>query len=275
MSFEAFQHGPVRGYCHPALLPHLDFFIDWEGADFKSVPRQFHILKVYLERPNWVAAVRLPFPDLPWNIVLVKRFGSRSPLHRLLSPFTESKALRAFRMALEVQKIGLLTPQPLLALESRRIGLVGRCYSITAWLPEASSAREKFKSHSAPGGPESPEIKNLLIVLARIIRKLHDAGILHRDLTLGNFLIPRNAPDQVHLIDLSRAVQLKRLPILFRLMDLARMNLGPHWPAFYHLYCGDRPDWLRYKRLLDGLVRLRRTSIVLRKIKKAFSPAPR
>jgi len=143
MSYEAFHRDPVRGYCHPSLLPHLDFFTSHFEDNIKG-----HVMKVYLERPNWVAAVRLPFSDLPWSTVLIKRFGTRSPFHPLLSPFTASKAIRAFRMAVAVQNAGVDTPQPLIALEVRRFGFISWCCLITAWLPEVTTARVVLKSHT-------------------------------------------------------------------------------------------------------------------------------
>lgn len=264
--YEAFDRGTVHGYCHPALLPHLDFFTSHFEDNIKG-----HVMKVYLERPNWVAAVRLPL-NLPFSTVVIKRFGSRSPFHRLLSPFAKSKAIRAFRVAVAVEEAGVNTPQPLLAMEVRRFGFISQCYSITAWLQEASTARELLRSHP----PESFRVTALLASLAQATRRLHDAGILHRDLSLGNFLITRLSPGEVYLIDLSRAIAFRStsgggLPLLLRLVDLARMNLGSHWPGFFRLYCEGHPDWLRYEKLLYRLVRLRRISISLRKIKKSVS----
>lgn len=86
--------------------------------------------------------------------------------------------------------------------------------------------------------------------VAQMVRRLHGAGINHRDLYLCHFLLDPAlaAPrfDDMHLIDLHRAQCHKAVPPRWRLGDLA---------ALYHsaLDCGlQRRDVLRFLRVYLG-----------------------
>ena len=251
-----FRCGDAQGTCVTELESHLDFFLRKFDEWLTAQPK-----KIYLERPNLVAGLRLPPAvrgtespsDLP---VVLKRFGWRSPLHRMASPLSESKALRSFRIAVILRRAGVPTPRPLIAWERRRWGIVTASYYITEEIRNSTT----FRAFSQTSAGSGPEMKPRLTRLARLVRGMHDAGILHRDLTLGNFLVTTkptegNGP---YLIDLSRAVHLGRVPLLLRFIDLARMKLLDHWPEFFEAYCKGRAEWKRRAPLLRALVWWRR-----------------
>ncbi|MBI3597178.1 MAG: hypothetical protein HY203_08515 [Nitrospirae bacterium] len=256
----AFRRSSAWGVCIPELEPHLDFFV---GAFEDWLSEQ--PMKVFLEQPNWVAALRLPSTirisesssdrsaGLP---VVLKRFGWRSPLHRIARPLTGSKAIRSFRIAITLRDAGVATPRPLIAWERRGRGTINQGYSITEEIPDAITLRQWLKSPNVLESEETP----LLTELARLVRGMHDAGVLHRDLTIGNFLVAAKPfeGNRIFLIDLSRAVHLGHVPLPFRLMDLARMKLQESWPDFFEVYCEGQPDWKSWQPVLNGLIRLRR-----------------
>ena len=255
-----FRRPSARGVCIPELESHLDFFVGafegWLAGQAK---------KVFLERPNWVAALRLPptirisesSPDRSAGLpVVLKRFGWRSPLHRVVQPLTGSKAVRSFRIAMTLRDAGVATPRPLIAWESSGLAQANQGYYITDEIPEAVTLRQRLKSTHLP----EPEITSLTRELARLVRGMHDAGVFHRDLTIGNFLV---APkpfegNRIFLIDLSRAVHLRHVPLPLRLMDLARMKLFDLWPTFFEAYCVGHPDWIAWQPVLKILIRMRR-----------------
>jgi tRNA A-37 threonylcarbamoyl transferase component Bud32 len=130
---------------------------------------------------------------------------------------------------------GVATPRPLIAWERSGADPANQGYYISDEIPEAVTLRQWLKSSEVP----EPEITALSMELARLVRGMHDAGVLHRDLTIGNFLV---APkpfegNRIFLIDLSRAIHLGHVPLPLRLMDLARMKLFDLWPAFFEAYC--------------------------------------
>jgi tRNA A-37 threonylcarbamoyl transferase component Bud32 len=259
-NYFTFHQRGARGVCIPELKLHLDFFI---GAFEKWLSEQ--PIKVFLERPNWVGAMRLP-PTIRTSEtssdqsagfpVVLKRFGWRSSLHRIARPLTGSKAVRSFRIAMTLRDAGVATPRPLIAWERHGVGPSNQGCIITDEIPEAITLRQCLKSSNVPGS----EITALSMELARLVRGMHDAGILHRDLTIGNFLV---APkpfegNRIFLIDLSRAVHLGAVPLPLRLMDLARMKLSDLWPAFFEAYCSGHPEWKAWQPVLNFLIRMRR-----------------
>jgi tRNA A-37 threonylcarbamoyl transferase component Bud32 len=263
----AFQRRRVWGVCIPECEPHLEFFI---GAFEKWLPEQ--PMKTFLERPNFVAALRLPptiqISDTPPGRsaglpVVLKRFGWRSPLHRIARPLTGSKAIRSFRIAMTLRDAGVATPRPLIAWEGHGVDPANQGCYIADEIPEAVTLREWLKSPK----DQDPEMTTLLTELARLVRGMHDAGVLHRDLTIGNFLV---APkpfegNRIFLIDLSRAIHLGYVPLPLRLMDLARMKLSDLWPAFFEAYCFGHPEWKAWQPILNFLIRMRRWKMDLKK----------
>ncbi|MBI3811911.1 MAG: hypothetical protein HY283_06875 [Nitrospirae bacterium] len=246
--YMTFQRGLVRGVCIPELEPHLDFFVREVHHGSAAPP-----VKIFLERPNRVFSMKLPTED---RAVVVKQFGWRSVIHKLVRPLTGSKAIRSFRIAMTLREAGVATPRPLIAWDRKGGGTAFESYYISEEIPDAVTLRQILKSH----GMIEIERGTLLTELARLVRGMHDAGILHRDLTIGNFLVAPKPVDgnRIFIIDLSRSVQLVRVPLLIRFMDLARMKLGDFWPEFFEAYCEGHPDWKAWRPLLNFLIRLRR-----------------
>jgi len=258
--YVAFHRKDGRGVCISEWEPHLEFFTGPFENWLSGQP-----IKVFLERPNWVVALRLPptigtsgiSPDRSAGYpVVLKRFGWRSPLHRIARHLTGSKAVRSFRIAMTLRNAGVATPRPLIAWERSGLDSANQGYYITDEIPEAVTLRQWLKSSKVP----EPEITALSMELARLVRGMHDAGVLHRDLTIGNFLV---APkpfegNRIFLIDLSRAIHLGYVPLPLRLMDLARMKLFNLWPAFFESYCVGHPDWMDWQPALNFLIQVRR-----------------
>jgi tRNA A-37 threonylcarbamoyl transferase component Bud32 len=74
---------------------------------------------------------------------------------------------------------------------------------------EIPGARDLF--HTLGELREAPERGLLLAAVATEVRKLHDAGILHPDLNLGNILVAGSVNEaEIHLIDFDRASVMDR-----------------------------------------------------------------
>lgn len=259
----AFDRNGALGLCRPEVEVGLDFFISGFEDWFEAQPKT-----VFLERPNFVAGVRLPGnvvgrPKTESVPVVVKRFGWRSPIHRAASLLASPRALRTFRIAWAVQAAGIPTPAPLIAWNPTD-GSNG--YFIAEEVEDAISFRRHLETLE---GKESAR-QDALRRLADLVRRLHNTGFLHRDLTLGNFLVTTDgsAIREIFLIDLSRTVQMKNLPLLPRLIDLARIKVGADRSFFYAAYCADRKSWLAFDWLHAFLTRLRRGKVALRKTMK-------
>lgn len=121
--------------------------------------------------------------------------------------------------------------------------------------------------------PGAPAFKWALIRrVANIARRMHEAGVNHRDFYLGHFLIPRTAIEAgdaeapIYLIDLHRSQVRQRVPLRWRVKDLgglyfstARLGLTQRDVLrFLRVYAADMPlrDYLREHR--DMLARCQR-----------------
>lgn len=156
--------------------------------------------------------------------IIIKRFNLVRKYDQLRFRFIPSKAVRSLKTALALERIGVPTPCPVGLLEIR-----GRFREV-----ETSSFVTEFCHYdfslmdlvlSSRDHPEKKEvIKGLLPVLARDVRKMHDAGIIHNDLHDGNVLVVNTDPPVLYYIDLNRARLKKALSLAERAKDLARFN---------------------------------------------------
>jgi tRNA A-37 threonylcarbamoyl transferase component Bud32 len=118
-----------------------------------------------------------------------------------------------------LEQVGAATPSPLFVYTRRCLGFVRENYLITAAIHPHQRLRMLLKS-DAP----VELMERVVSELALIIARMHNEGILHRDLTSGNFLV--NEAGQVYLTDLNRARHMGRITIRQRLKDLARISFS-------------------------------------------------
>lgn len=108
------------------------------------------------------------------------------------------RALDNLRLPVEACRRGVATPAPLaLLIERRRSGLV------RAWLAvdEIASSTD-LRSRLVSGRPPAEvEFETVL----RVVRDMHDRGVEHRDLNLGNLLIRGDGELAAFVVDLDRS----------------------------------------------------------------------
>lgn len=114
--------------------------------------------------------------------------------------FRTPKARRAWQNAVELEKAGIATPAPVLALEVRHAGLLGASYFVS----DALDAWETLR-----GVEKRPDFPALARALAAFMLQLHEKGIFMRDFTPGNVLFKQNGGGY-----------------LFCLVDINRMSFG-------------------------------------------------
>ncbi len=137
--------------------------------------------------------------------VAVKRFPVASPGKRLVYRLRATKAVRAFDHAVRLETLGVGTPRPFAAVEVRRGSSPLASYFCAAFLPEFREAREL----RLPGAPDRGF---LLGLLGEFVGRLHEFGVLHRDLTSGNILL---VPEPA-----------RSGGVCFQLVDINRMRFG-------------------------------------------------
>jgi heptose I phosphotransferase len=111
--------------------------------------------------------------------------------------------------------------------------------------------------------PDGLQVRRLVMALARLARRFHAAGFVHRDFYLCHFLVDADGlargEVQLSVIDLHRARRFRRLPRRWRKRDLAALFYSSldlplsqrAWLRFVRVYA-DRP--LREVRSADGVL---------------------
>ncbi len=202
---------------------------------------------------NYLYATR--FPGAPGEPeVVVKQFRNQTLAERLRRRWGGSKAERSWRAALALAAAGVPTPAPVAWIESERAD--GPSFYVSLRLAGFVEARYYLRARNAGReAAEFPEIDpaRLLAHLGGLLRRMHDAGIWHRDVSIGNLLLQATRDGLVvHLVDLNRARLGRRLGALRRSRDLSRLRLlrPSDRAALLAAYWGRRPG--PWKRLLYG-----------------------
>jgi tRNA A-37 threonylcarbamoyl transferase component Bud32 len=176
---------------------------------------------------NYLYLARLETADGPLEVV-VKQFRHHRLRDRLRRRWCGSKAAKSWRIAHAMLAAGLLTPEPVMRIESASAD--GPSFYVCRYLPDVTEARYLFRAANA-GEPErfpEADFPAFIAELARTARRLHDAGFWHRDLSGGNVLLRFGAdrrPAAVYLVDLNRARLGQPPRVSARLRDLSRLAL--------------------------------------------------
>ncbi len=211
-------------------------------ADPAAAVETVHWGRNYLYRADLeTAAGRTP--------VVVKQFRNQGWRARLLRRWRGSKALRSFRAARAFRAAGLPTAEAVMLIESDRPD--GPSFFVSRHLAGVVEARYLFRAaNQGREREEFPEIDfdAFLVSLGETLRRMHDHGFFHRDLSIGNVLVAAApAPLQLYIVDLNRARRHRRLGLSRRTRDLCRLALfqSEHQERFLVAYWGGPPGRLR------------------------------
>ncbi|OCL25584.1 serine/threonine protein kinase [Orenia metallireducens] len=184
--------------------------------------------------------------------IIIKKFNLTRKYDKLRFCFLDSKAVRSLKLALALEEIGLRTPKPIALLEKRgRFNKIISSYFITEYIDYDYNLLNILKDDKHP---LRSRVKEWLPQIAKDIKKMHDAGIVHNDLHAGNILVEDidNKP-RFYYIDLNRGRIKKRLTMKARMKDLARFKLKRDEQEI--LIKGYDLD--NYEKLVELIVRLR------------------
>jgi hypothetical protein len=163
------------------------------------------------------------------------------------------RPLRELRAAAVARTAGVGVPEPLAVLVTRVLGPFCRFTVITR---EVENAQDLLTFAS---GPDSHEKREVLGRVADEMRRLHESGVYHADLTMKNILLSGKA---VYIIDLDKAMLAAGRNERLDMMNLSRLNrsivklLGTHGTI-------TRTDKLRFlRRYLGGTDRIKELSQV-------------
>ena len=190
---------------------------------------------------------------LPWTVRLLAWLFPQ----RCWSP-----AWQEFRNLLWARQHGLAVPEPVAVAEARGPGWTLRSYLAVEELTDRLPLHEAVACASRVLDPAAFAVwkRTCARELARMVRRLHQAGRYHKDLYLCHFFVRRPSPENVRvrpgdiaLIDLHRMREHLWLGWYFRVKDLAQL-LFSTWDlpqitdrdrmCFFRLYTGRQPDRL-------------------------------
>lgn len=194
-----------------------------------------------------VFLVRAPRPGGGELRAYLKCYRFRSLLQACAPPAV-CRARREWTAGRRAVSAGIPAAMPLLWAR-RRTGLITECVLVTEAVPGARSFHELWRSPA----PEEARL-SWLRSLARCIRRAHDLGFVHRDLSVKNVLVagdPAAASDaRFHFIDLGSASVLGRPPGHFlRMRDLYILFRIVRCPEHRELLLGAYLDSLPEKSL--------------------------
>ncbi len=254
--YDAFDSGDFYGEVTPAHRPE-----DVGGEVARLADPSCATETIYWGR-NYIYAAEMNTPagSLP---VVVKQFKNQGLKSRLERRIRGSKAERSWRVAKELVRVGLPTPEPILWVESAE--MEGPSFFIAERLNDAIEVRQFFRRlNHEPLAGEFPEVDDNAFLgrLGRLAREINDAGILYRDLSMGNILAVGDADDlDLYLIDFNRARTGRSPGVFRRTRDICRLPVleREHRAAFLEGYWGEVPPrhsfrWWFYALSVNGFI---------------------
>ena len=125
------------------------------------------------------------------------------------------RPLREVRAATAARSAGVGVPEPL-AVRVTRVG--GVFYRFTLIAREIENAEDLL---TVAGAPPSGRKRALIDRVADEMRRLHESGVYHADLTMKNILM---SGDACYIIDLDKAMLAPKRDEQFDMRNLARLN---------------------------------------------------
>ena len=140
----------------------------------------------------------------------------------------KSKAMRAYRHAGQLRRLGIDTPEEVAVVEIRKGGAMRHCYFVSLYTDYESirPTTELFMQRE--------EAKRVLDGVAELLVRMHWAGVEHKDLNVGNILY-RKEKDRYcfQVIDTNRMSFHKYMSMRRRLRNLRRLSCGT--PAYLYI----------------------------------------
>jgi tRNA A-37 threonylcarbamoyl transferase component Bud32 len=211
---------------------------------------------------NYLYTADMTTPDgvIP---VVVKQFRNQGWKKKLERRFRGSKATRSWRVVKELLRAGIETPEPIALVESDRLD--GPSFFVARRLDGACEVRQFFRRLNNEPDPEAfPDVEPLefLKQLGRHARDLHDAGIIYRDLSMGNVLTISEGPaPDLSVVDFNRARIHQQPGVYRRTRDICRQPViePEHRAAFLEGYWGAAPSrrsvkWWLYRLSVDAYI---------------------
>lgn len=129
------------------------------------------------------------------------------------------RGLDQVRAAVRLGRAGVSTPVVLAFGSARAFGPLCAQVIVTRELQDAQNLFEL-----AAGAPPLRRRRDIILLCADLVRRMHDTGFLHADLNVSNIVLERGpAGETLHVVDLDRGRFRQILSPRMRLCNLARL----------------------------------------------------
>lgn len=205
----------LRGVIDRGLRPVLTagFFVN---LGRETAVRGGRVLKD--SRVRWAATVPLE----GGKALFIKQFRIVGGWNRCKYLIRSSQAMKEWRISEFLFQQGILTPRAVGALERRKHGVLMESFFVAEALEQARDLLDFCKGRLHK--PDQTEERNqILRLLAKTTRTIHDSGLYHRDLHAGNFLVMDDGSLSLYLVDLHQARRQLRVSRAKRLWNIAQI----------------------------------------------------
>ncbi len=135
--------------------------------------------------------------------------------------FIRHRALQEWAALQRFANLGLPSAEPLAVAELRRGGVLEGGGLVVRFLGGTEPLVDRLSSFAASPGATG-EARELLARTGKLLRRMHDHGVWHRDLHAGNILVDKDA-GSLHIIDLHTCVFLGKLARWQRRAGVAKL----------------------------------------------------
>lgn len=241
--FIFFKLKRYTGFGTPAIVEFL------KRSPDTLIPENIQKERILKKKSNTVYTVPVDKKiSVSFTSLAVKKCLPRNVIHHLLSPFQKSKAMRSFLAARHLIAHGLDTPRPLACIEKRERGFVTESYYITEMIENCVKVKQFVRKNSE----DVNDIRKVMHAVADYATRMHNAGMVHRDLNLANFLLCSGEDGyRLVLIDLNRYRIRKSISSFGRVFDIGRLYWGKYRSEFFRIYCGGDKSLLRWEWYFD------------------------